>query len=448
MIRDEGLNQVQAGQYLLVRYDEEQELHHMRFLCEHLGGLNWMILTPDGDIYEEDYAASNTDILSVHVMGPRGGVPQGINRGRVYRFDDLLNDGEKAEAFAAARAAFPNDRIRADVVRDAVVAPGLSANRPGGQSSNVGGTWRAVHDHFGVSAGDIVFLDHDAVVLGEYALYSIEGKTGIAYNTHVAGRAGNAQLNKWVKVQSFLFGSDVLPKEVPQVGSEFGVSPGPTAGSTKFDAFKRAMEGEAGVQEDKNEDPGDARTLAVHFEKDGERFRDYRDAVPMLTETSWRGFPIPGPRTIKWVTQFFKNSGVSPTQWHRNWQHLLKLQITDPGVAEHEVFCRVLESAICFDQLNVSELACFEILGRRFQLHEEKYRLKLVEAERGAFRGSGVDVDEVALFMGYSRDRGVACVCPLLLDHVSDQSRQEAAVLKERRKAHEERQLLRQSKPG
>ena len=64
-------------------------------------------------------------------------------------------------------------------------------------------------------------------------------------------------------------------------------------------------------------------------------------------------------------------------QWHKNWKHLLKLQITDPGVQEHEIFTRDLETMVCYDQMNVSDLAAIEILARRFQVHEERYRLKL-----------------------------------------------------------------------
>ena len=54
MMRDEKLREVRAGQYMLVRYNVEEELYHQRFLCQALEGSAWMVLTPDGDIYDED----------------------------------------------------------------------------------------------------------------------------------------------------------------------------------------------------------------------------------------------------------------------------------------------------------------------------------------------------------------------------------------------------------
>ena len=47
-----------------------------------------------------------------------------------------------------------------------------------------------------------------------------------------------------------------------------------------------------------------------------------------------------------------------------------KLQITDPGVSEHQAIMQVFQLAITFDQLQVGELASFEVLSRRAQMAE------------------------------------------------------------------------------
>ena len=84
-----------------------------------------------------------------------------------------------------------------------------------------------------------------------------------------------------------------------------------------------------------------------------------------------------------------------------------------------------------------------------FQLHEERCRLRLLEAERGAGRPGGMDVDEANIFLGASPSgRGTAAICPELLSHVSEKLKSEAAIMKERRKAHEERELLKKAQKG
>ena len=84
-----------------------------------------------------------------------------------------------------------------------------------------------------------------------------------------------------------------------------------------------------------------------------------------------------------------------------------------------------------------------------FQLHEERYRLKLLDAERGAGKAAGLDVDEASIFLGTSKGaHGSACVSPVLLEHVANTLKEEAAIMKERRKAQEEHLAMKKQKPG
>ena len=190
----------------------------------------------------------------------------------------------------------------------------------------------------------------------------------------------------------------------------------------------------------------DARTLPVRFNASGQRFRQFSEGVDMLTETDWQDFPVSKPRTVLWVCREFVRLGYIPTAWHEHWASVLNKAVSDEGVEEHETFCKALEAAISFDMINVSELACWEIHARRFQMHEERERLDLLEAERGKSTGStgaALGPDERHLMMGQRSVRGNAIVCPALLQHLSDELKAEAAVSKERRKAREERELAR-----
>ena len=46
-------------------------------------------------------------------------------------------------------------------------------------------------------------------------------------------------------------------------------------------------------------------------------------------------------------------------------------------------------------------------------------------------------------YLGTTSTRGAVCICPALQDWISDELRREASIMKERRKAREERELAR-----
>ena len=64
------------GEKILVRYVDDEPLHE-RVLCSCVVDWEWVILTPDGDVYVEDYSDQNHDIVQVKEFGPRGGLPRG-----------------------------------------------------------------------------------------------------------------------------------------------------------------------------------------------------------------------------------------------------------------------------------------------------------------------------------------------------------------------------------
>ena len=126
-------------------------------------------------------------------------------------------------------------------------------------------------------------------------------------------------------------------------------------------------------------------------------------------------------------------------QRHYWWRSVLKLTAADNGVDEHKFLNELLEVALTGDQLNIAELEVFEIVARRLQLWEEVYAQRLRQADAGA--SADAWLDERALFLGQGRSRGQALVCPELEAFVATKLAEESAVMKERRKGREERQL-------
>eukprot|EP00959_Pyramimonas_sp_CCMP1952_P157421 3292135-Pyramimonas_sp.AAC.1 len=96
---------------------------------------------------------------------------------------------------------------------------------------------------------------------------------------------------------------------------------------------------------------------------------------------------------------------------------------------------RMIELAVVYHQLNITELASFELLLRRAQLAEMRYRDMIL----GKHGGDEFAEDEF-LYMGAGPTRGLVMVSLDLSDHITEQLHKEAAVMKERRKLKEERQ--------
>ena len=50
------------------------------------------------------------------------------------------------------------------------------------------------------------------------------------------------------------------------------------------------------------------------------------------------------------------------------------MQPGDVGCSDHELVMRVIELAVVYDQLNISELSCFELLLCKAQVAEWRHR--------------------------------------------------------------------------
>ena len=132
--------------------------------------------------------------------------------------------------------------------------------------------------------------------------------------------------------------------------------------------------------------------------------------------------------------------GNTPPGWHTKWKAEMKRQSADGGVDTHETLCRVLYSGLTYDQLNLGNLVVAEMMMRELMFIEEKYK----DRAGGAKDGS---LSEKSLFVGHEQ-RVVLCIFPELITYyIGEEMRKEALVMKERRKAREERALIKPPKP-
>lgn len=356
------------GSTALVHYDiPGDQTWHTRILLAHVVAGEWVIVTPDGDLYIEDFGPNNPDIDAWRHYDPAVGPPFGIDPAHIYAFHPMPDHVTLQRLIAEGGVHAAHERLRR----------GLGVGAPG---AAVGG---AVAGGGGVGAGD------GAVVLAN-------GGAGAAIPAQGAG--GNVNM--------------------PVVNQ---LNPGGAA--------------PAAVAAPMDQDTDDARTLTISRNSEGVRFKEFRAATQECRAVEFIDWPIAGPRTVKHVITEMLNHGGSPSGHHQAWRVACKFQPSDAPAQEHEAWCKVLESMLVYDQLDVTNLSSAELVVRAIQRIEERHKLKITATD---------DAGESALFMGAGGGmRAGLVVSPKLTEWIGSEMQKEALVAKERRKAREERQLSR-----
>jgi len=201
----------------------------------------------------------------------------------------------------------------------------------------------------------------------------------------------------------------------------------------------------------------DHRLIEVSFDRRGCRQQlTWREAVARFQQGTLEGWPIPGPRTVMWCARFIDRRQGGPLDHFRFFTSTMRLSKEAWGVSQYEDIMRMVFYLACWDGANLPNLAGVEVALRRAQLIEYVYRMEEEKTEkadgdgdkkgRGRGRGRGLlhhaFIDESAIFTGTSREFGDAMVCPELLTHVGSEIERDANVLKQVRKAREERRAL------
>lgn len=102
---------------------------------------------------------------------------------------------------------------------------------------------------------------------------------------------------------------------------------------------------------------------------------------------------------------------------------------------------------LVYDQLDAPNLASAELVARHIQLLEDHDR-RLEDQGGGKKDGSlAAGSEDAHLYLGLTNMRGGYCISPKLQEFVASELQKESAVLRERRKAQEERQLARGGPP-
>ena len=421
------------GREVVVRYQDEPGLWHRRLIlakscketllavtgypAEHDGPYLW-VLTPDKDAYPEELSVPPLiGLAGVEVDGTtttRGMIGRRSSWGAEYTFDAPLSPAAFVEAAAACRA----QESELDVPRRRLRSKG-PGGRGGGLRDDAGGAVAGAADVDGGS---------DAA---RASLWWREGPLPVSAQDRLVrapswhlefGRPFSGVASRWARVNRDLF--VVECDDTDLILEEAGAA---------VAAGEDAPAGEDGEV--------DARVHAVARDREERRYRSFREATLLLSETDWEGWPIKGPRTVKWCAEFIAEGGLHPRSRHTKWRHAGGLGPGNPGVSEHELAMGCLELGLTLDQVNASELAVFELLMRRAQLSELKCKHKL------GGRHADPD-DDTHLYLGTGVARGLLMTNPSLEEYVAGELHKEGMVMKERRKLDEERRLARAPPSG
>ncbi|CAL1136372.1 unnamed protein product [Cladocopium goreaui] len=163
------------GDLVYHNYGEVPAVYHERLVLAHVDHLDFVICTPDRDVYTETLDNSNADLVSFHIGGANGALPPELVGWNVYGFGvlgareyrNILDEGNR-ESLA--------ERGRRGLAAPAPPAGPVPAAAPAGGDA----VWVLAEMVNGFRIGDEVVLAANAVMDGDYALHHMNDGDGKA----------------------------------------------------------------------------------------------------------------------------------------------------------------------------------------------------------------------------------------------------------------------------
>ena len=435
---------------VFIGYDEAGEPWHEHYLLAEVGAGDWVVVTPDNDVYIETILSP--PLGGVRAAPPDGALPFGfgaVHGNPIYRFsvnpspaqlEVLVQEVERMAALARRGEPSrygpelpvlhprPGDPLRPDLLfphgdhlrppgaDDTGAHPSALRNEPAPDAFK-GMQWHCVDPDGPLAIGTVLTysdLNGSIVMKGNMALMGFNAVDVVTLRLVVGSAAETMELFRraWAS----------LTPRSPRSADDAGPAPA-RAGAPA----KRAVAAH-----------DDARTLAVERNSAGERFRPFSSVAENSSQIDFSDWPLDGPRTAAWLTREIGRTGMGPAARQEQWKHENRLQDDDHHCQVHELLSELLELFGCVDQLDMTNLAGLESLSRHFQFLEFEVKKKM-DAKKPSH-------DNSEYYLGRPRRTGGALVSPELMKWVAEKASKDSAVLKEQRKAAEERALARNPK--
>lgn len=347
------------GDICYVDYGEIPMTIHVRLLGCHIDQNLWAIITPDGDIYDEEMSNRNPDFVNFIYGGPGlgGAVPPGIPPGSVYGFG-AISAIQYQQYMAQARVYAAGARAAMGLAPAGAPAPASVAAAPvaGPEDPEV---WVSLENEPPYYAGQIVVTAHSALPVGHVVLGS--NKALIPSGAHAL-------------------------------------------------AIKKVKMSEVSTFEAK-----DLRVVPIKFDSQGLRSRPFAETVALMSQDTMDGgeLQLEGPATSLSVLKSLCLRNLTPITDHERWIRSSEISKKDRSIYEMEVISKVIEAMVMVDQLNVPNLKSGELLLRRWQLIKEVHRLS----------PQAPDYSASDFFMGWEQESGVQqSLSKYVADQLKDQA--------------------------
>ena len=381
------------GDVVYMDYGERPRVVHTRLVLavvDH-GTHEYVVLTPDKDIYPEVLHESNEDLAHFFLSGPHGGIPRGVSARNVYAFAPMA-PAELALHMQAGRAVAEEEiRHRG---RGPDPAAGVGIMPQGAVTAVEAATsdqeiW-VLHDYVkGKKIGEEIVLPADAPKLGDRAMVGVKDSDGKDV-TVLAAKIERGELAEFCEGRIAAYrAAEAIDGDDKQVGD-------------------------------------DVRTMSVKYLANGDRGRPFKDSVKEFIQVEFDDWPLQ-PRTCQDYLNAVSEVAESCYMQHLAWVQQARIPEGDRSIYEDELLSRVIDTAIKYDCLNIVNLASFEMIVRRKQL--------LAEAHVG--NPSAPSYEAADYFMGRRYRPGGGIVVPTLTEHVAKRMHEDAQVLKEKRKLSE-----------
>ena len=127
---------------------------------------------------------------------------------------------------------------------------------------------------------------------------------------------------------------------------------------------------------------GDMRILdPVVYDVRGTRHQSFPVAVCRMKEEPLRDFPLKNTRSMSWLLRYVVDHGGTFDGRQTKWAAEQRVDADSTAYVLHDLLGYALELGAVYDQLDMVNLASFEVLGRLY---------KMVEGTRGSLTMDGV----------------------------------------------------------
>lgn len=172
----------------------------------------------------------------------------------------------------------------------------------------------------------------------------------------------------------------------------------------------------------------DARILAVDYDNQEERHKEWKIVSQECAEYSFKDWPLEGPLCTLHMVKQMHRTGGTPKAWLQNWARFKQVPEGDRIMFELRTLVEAIEYGGSYDQLNLASLASFECISRRI--------MAIVDAF-GAGTAGAPDWGAARIFTGYKGPEDI--VMPQLKQWASKKGKEEVELYQARNKMREAR---------